>query len=70
MRRNENNGYQGMWIDDVNMPFNVSDGNGYLMAPTDFNTGTTMTGRHGEVILPSSLSRSAKAFRTPRSAIT
>ena len=35
--------YRGLWIDDVNMNFNVSDGNGNLVAPIDYNTGKTMT---------------------------
>jgi hypothetical protein len=35
--------YRGLWIDDVNMNFNVSDGNGNLVEPIDFNTGLPMT---------------------------
>lgn len=35
--------YAGMFVDDVNMNFNVSDGNGNLVAPIDSNTGQTMT---------------------------
>jgi NPCBM/NEW2 domain/Hypothetical glycosyl hydrolase family 15 len=35
--------YRGLWIDDVNMNFNVSDGFGNLVAPIDFNTGLPMT---------------------------
>jgi hypothetical protein len=38
-----NGNYRGMWIDDVNMNFNVSDGNGNLVAPIDSNTGAVMT---------------------------
>lgn len=36
-------GYKGVWIDDVNLEFRVSDGNGKEVAPLDHNTGTTMT---------------------------
>jgi hypothetical protein len=36
-------GYKGVWIDDVNLEFRVSDGNGNEVAPIDPNTGTTMT---------------------------
>jgi len=35
--------YRGLWIDDVNMNFNVSDGWGNLVAPMDSNTGSVMT---------------------------
>jgi hypothetical protein len=35
--------YQGIWIDDVNTNFEVSDGWGNLAAPIDFNTGEPMT---------------------------
>lgn len=35
--------YKNLFIDDVNMQFNVSDGNGNLVAPIDFNTGQPMT---------------------------
>jgi hypothetical protein len=35
--------YMGIWVDDVNMNFNVSDGTGNLVAPIDFNTGLPMT---------------------------
>ncbi len=35
--------YTGIWVDDVNMNFNVSDGNGNLVTPIDFNTGLPMT---------------------------
>jgi hypothetical protein len=37
-----NKGYRGFWLDDVNMQFQVSDGNGNSVAPIDYNTGTTM----------------------------
>lgn len=36
-------GYKGVWIDDVNLEFRVSDGNGNEVAPIDPNTGATMT---------------------------
>jgi hypothetical protein len=36
-------GYKGVWIDDVNLEFRVSDGNGNEVAPLDHNTGATMT---------------------------
>jgi Hypothetical glycosyl hydrolase family 15 len=36
-------GYLGLWIDDVNMEFRVSDGNGRPVPPIDFTTGRTMT---------------------------
>jgi hypothetical protein len=36
-------GYKGVWIDDVNLEFRVSDGTGKEVAPVDPNTGTTMT---------------------------
>lgn len=35
--------YAGVFIDDVNMNFNVSDGYGNLVTPIDSNTGQTMT---------------------------
>jgi len=35
--------YVGPYIDDVNMDFKVSDGNGNPVAPIDFNTGQPMT---------------------------
>jgi uncharacterized protein (TIGR03437 family) len=35
--------YPGVFIDDVNMNFDVSDGNGNLVAPIDSNTGQPMT---------------------------
>ena len=36
-------GYRGMFVDDVNFAFNVSDGAGNLVAPRDPRTGRTMT---------------------------
>jgi hypothetical protein len=36
-------GYKGVWIDDVNLEFRVSDGNGNEVAPFDQNTGAQMT---------------------------
>jgi NPCBM/NEW2 domain/Hypothetical glycosyl hydrolase family 15 len=36
-------GYGGLWVDDVNLDFDVSDGNANLVAPIDFNTRQTMT---------------------------
>jgi hypothetical protein len=36
-------GYQGLWIDDVNLEFRVSDGTGQFRAPIDPRTGRTMT---------------------------
>jgi hypothetical protein len=36
-------GYKGMWIDDVNLSFRVSNGAGTQIAPRDPRTGTTMT---------------------------
>jgi hypothetical protein len=36
-------GYKGVWIDDVNLEFRVSDGKGNEVAPIDPNTGTAMT---------------------------
>lgn len=36
-------GYKGVWVDDVNLEFRVSDGNGNAVAPIDFNTGLPMT---------------------------
>ncbi|HWF09278.1 MAG TPA: NPCBM/NEW2 domain-containing protein [Bryobacteraceae bacterium] len=36
-------GYKGIWIDDVNTDFRVSDGNGNAVAPIDRNTGLPMT---------------------------
>jgi hypothetical protein len=36
-------GYRGLWLDDVNMEFRVSDGNGNEVAPMDSLTGKTMT---------------------------
>ena len=38
-----NGGYPGIFIDDANMEFRVSDGWGNQVAPTDSNTGTAMT---------------------------
>ncbi len=36
-------GYKGIFVDDVNMEFLVSDGYGNLVVPIDPNTGTAMT---------------------------
>ncbi|HEX4274644.1 MAG TPA: putative glycoside hydrolase [Bryobacteraceae bacterium] len=36
-------GYPGVFIDDVNMNFQVGDGSGTLVAPVDSNTGQPMT---------------------------
>ncbi len=36
-------GYKGIFVDDVNMNFSVSDGYGNLVDPIDPNTGTLMT---------------------------
>ncbi len=36
-------GYKGLWIDDVNMDFRTSDGNGTDRVPFDPRTGATMT---------------------------
>jgi len=36
-------GYRGLWLDDVNLTFAVSDGNGNLVAPLDPSTGKSMT---------------------------
>jgi hypothetical protein len=36
-------GYRGLFVDDVNMEFRVSDGQGHEVAPIDPRTGTTMT---------------------------
>jgi hypothetical protein len=36
-------GYKGIWLDDVNMEFRVSDGWGNQVAPIDRNTGLPMT---------------------------
>jgi hypothetical protein len=35
--------YQGIFVDDVNMNFSVSDGNGNAVAPIDDSTGASMT---------------------------
>jgi hypothetical protein len=35
--------YKGLWIDDVNMNFSISDVNGNFVAPVDDSTGTAMT---------------------------
>lgn len=35
--------YKGLWIDDVNMDWRVSDGNGNFVNPIDRNTGQPMT---------------------------
>jgi len=35
--------YAGLWIDDVNLNFNASDGWGNLVTPIDSNTGAPMT---------------------------
>ena len=35
-------GYHGLWIDDVNLEFGVSDGNGNQAAPIDSQTGRPM----------------------------
>lgn len=35
-------GYPGLWIDDVNLEFRVSDGSGHHLAPVDPRTGTSM----------------------------
>jgi hypothetical protein len=36
-------GYRGLWLDDVNLEFRVSDGNGNEVAPMDPQTGQQMT---------------------------
>ena len=36
-------GYKGLWIDDANLVFRVSDGNGNFRAPHDPRTGQDMT---------------------------
>ena len=36
-------GYKGVWLDDVNLEFRVSNGNGVEVAPMDANTGAPMT---------------------------
>lgn len=36
-------GYQGLWIDDVNLEFRVSDGSGRHVAPVERSTGRAMT---------------------------
>ena len=36
-------GYKGIFVDDVNLAFKVSDGNGNRVAPMDPRTGQTMT---------------------------
>jgi len=36
-------GYKGLWVDDVNMEFRVSNGSGTQVAPIDRNTGAPMT---------------------------
>ncbi len=35
--------YRGLWLDDVNMDWRVSDGNGNMVTPYDRNTGQPMT---------------------------
>lgn len=35
--------YKGIWIDDVNLDFRVSDGDGHFRTPVDTNTGALMT---------------------------
>jgi hypothetical protein len=35
--------YKGLWIDDVNMNFSISDTTGNFVAPVDDSTGTAMT---------------------------
>jgi hypothetical protein len=35
-------GYKGMWLDDVNLTWRVSDGNGKFVNPIDQNTGKNM----------------------------
>jgi hypothetical protein len=36
-------GYKGLWLDNVNMAWRVSDGNGNFVDPVDPRTGTAMT---------------------------
>jgi hypothetical protein len=36
-------GYKGLWLDDVNLTWRVSDGNGKFVNPIDQNTGINMT---------------------------
>jgi hypothetical protein len=38
-----NRGYRGLWLDDVNMEFRVSDGAGKQVAPLDSGAGRLMT---------------------------
>ncbi|MBW2459576.1 MAG: hypothetical protein JRI68_34095 [Deltaproteobacteria bacterium] len=39
----DDEGYRGLWIDDVNLDFRVGDGNGQHVAPIDPNTSAPMT---------------------------
>lgn len=39
----QSNWYAGIWVDDVNMDWRVSNGNGAQVLPIDPRTGTTMT---------------------------
>jgi hypothetical protein len=41
-KRGYQNGYQGLFVDDVNMELRISDGNGNLQWPIDPRTGTPM----------------------------
>ena len=41
-------GYAGLWIDDVNLAFRVSNGSGEQEAPIDPRTGQPMTEQHWE----------------------
>jgi hypothetical protein len=36
-------GYRGLWVDDVNLEFRVSDGSGRHITPVESSTGMTMT---------------------------
>jgi hypothetical protein len=42
-KRALSHGYKGLWIDDANLVFRVSDGNGNFRAPHDPRTGQDMT---------------------------
>ena len=64
-------GYRGIFVDDVNLAFKVSNGTGQLVAPIDPRTGEPMTHTTGSATSPSSWSSCATSSpRAPRSCTT
>lgn len=55
-------GYRGLFVDDVNMDFRVSDGNGDDVRPVDPRTGTAMTERNWRRYMAAFMVQVRRAF--------